>query len=328
MLATPSPGAAMADERDLSVIIVNWNTQDLLRDCLASLDEHLGGLDHEVIVVDNASSDGSADMVASEFPSTRLIRNDENVGFGRANNQAMRAARGSWFLLLNSDTMLLDRSVSALVERVREQPGLGLAHCRLVFPDGRTQHTVYRFPSIRLALLEDLGLYKLMPKRAAGPELLSGYWTYDEERDVDWVAGAFMLLPREVFDATGGFDERLFMYGEDLDWCYRIRDLGWRIRFYPDATVMHRDHSSAEIKWGDERITLCLVTQRDVYRRRHSVGRAAALMSLRAFGAALRTVYYTFRTRLGGPRAEAYEDMRAYTARALRALLPLMLPRR
>jgi asparagine synthase (glutamine-hydrolysing) len=321
------PAVGQAPEPELSIIVVNWNTCELLRGCLASLEENLAGLDHEVIVVDNASADGSPDMVAADFPSVHLVRNTENVGFGRANNQAMRLAKGSWLLLLNSDTLLVDRSVAALVRRIRSEQNVGVAHCRLVFPDGRQQHTVYRFPSLRLALLEDLGLYKLLSKRRQGETLLTGYWDYGEERDVDWVAGAFMLLPRKVFEATGGFDERLFMYGEDMEWCHRIRDNGWRIRYYPDATVKHFDHSSAEIRWGDERIALCLRRQRDIYRERHGPLRATALMTLRLVGAGIRTLYYSVR-RLAGPRAKSYDDMRRYSSRSVRALLPLVLPRR
>ena len=320
--ASAGNGAAAAAERDLSVIIVNWNTVGRLRDCLASLQQHLVGVDHEVIVIDNASSDGSADMVAEQFPAVRLVRNDENVGFGRANNQAMRMARGRWFLLLNSDTVLVDDSVARLIATVRDEPGLGVAQCKLVFDDERLQHSVYRFPSLRLALFEDLGLYKLVSRKRAGEALLSGYWDYGRERDVDWVAGAFMLIPRTVFDLIGGFDERLFMYGEDLEWCYRIRDAGWRVRYYPDASIKHFDHVSSEQRWGDERIDICLRRQRDIYRERTGPARSAALSALRIAGAALRTAYYSARVAVG-PRSDSYRDHQRYAAHSLRALLPV-----
>jgi GT2 family glycosyltransferase len=124
---------------DLSVIVVNWNTLERLRACLRSLDEHLSSVRHEVIVIDNASNDGSPDMVETDFPAVRLVRNEENVGFGRANNQAMRVADGTWFLLLNSDTELLDESVAELFREVRETSDIGVAHCRLIFRDGRLQ---------------------------------------------------------------------------------------------------------------------------------------------------------------------------------------------
>ncbi len=243
---------------ELSVIIVNWNTQAILRDCLSSVARHLAPIEHEVIVVDNASSDGSPEMVAAEFPAVRLVRNTENRGFGTANNQGMALARGNWLLLLNSDTQLTDGSVAELCGRVRHEPGLAIAHCRLVYPDGRLQHSTYRFPSLRRTLLEDLGLYKLLGTKRAGEALLGGYWDHDEERDVDAVAGAFMLLPRAVFEQTGGFDERLFMYGEDLEWCRRVREFGGRIRFYPQASIVHLGHASTEMRMGDDRVALCL----------------------------------------------------------------------
>jgi GT2 family glycosyltransferase len=309
--------------RDVSVIVVNWNTLGRLRDCLASIRDHFAGVDHEVIVIDNASSDGSPDMVAEEFPHVRLVRNADNVGFGRANNQAMRIARGKWFLLLNSDTVLMDDSVTALFRQVQSEENIGVAHCRLLFEDGRQQHSTYVFPSLRTALLEDLGLYKLVGKRRAGELLLSGYWDYDEERDVDWVAGAFMLMPRDVFDQTGGFDERLFMYGEDLEWCQRIRERGWRIRFYPQARITHFDHSSSEIRWGDERIAICLRRQRDIYRERSGGLRATALIGLHIVGAVMRIGYYSVRSKVG-PRSEAYHVMRQYSRQALTAMLPLV----
>ncbi|HEY2653504.1 MAG TPA: asparagine synthase (glutamine-hydrolyzing), partial [Solirubrobacteraceae bacterium] len=194
---------------DLSIVIVSWNTKERLRSCLESIAKQLSRLACEVIVVDNASVDGSAEMVSDTFPSVRLVRNSINAGFGRANNQAMRMARGRWVLLLNSDIVLTDDSVADLFEALdhdRSNGGqlsdLGIAHCRLVFPDGRLQYSAYRFPTLRRALFEAFGLYKLTSARFAAETLLAGYWDHAAERDVDWVAGSFMLLPREVFDAT------------------------------------------------------------------------------------------------------------------------------
>jgi asparagine synthase (glutamine-hydrolysing) len=320
---------------DLSVVVVSWNTRGHLRACLESIAQRLATVDHEVIVVDNASEDGSPEMVAETFPSARLIRNPSNEGFGRANNQAMRVAQGRWILLLNSDAVLIDDSVAALLgalDRDRRQGGpladVGVAHCRLLFPDGRLQYTAYRFPTLRRALFEGLGLYKFTSAKFAAEMLLGGYWDHARERDVDWVAGSFMLLPHEVFEATGGFDERFFMYGEDLEWCYRIRDHGWRARFFPQSRIVHHDHQSADLKWGDERVARCLATEREVYAARHGPIAAWVLLLARLSGQTLRLAYYSLRLRLPGRRARRYEPMHRHAVISARALAAMALGRR
>ncbi len=311
----------------ISVIVVNWNTREILRRCLTSVARHLAPVEHEVVVVDNGSADGSAAMIEADFPYVRLVRNVDNRGFGTANNQGMRLARGDWLLLLNSDTELTDSSVADLFAHVRDEPGLAVAHCRLVYPDGRLQHSTYRFPSLRRALLEDLGLYKLIGARRAGAALLGGYWEHDEERDVDAVAGAFMLLPRAIFVTTGGFDERLFMYGEDIEWCRRIRQFGGRIRFYPQASVVHIGHASTELRMGDERVALCLRRERDLYAGERGKLRAAMFVWVKVAGGALRLGYYWARGRFGGARAQGHRDMTPYLASTLRSLLELAVGR-
>jgi asparagine synthase (glutamine-hydrolysing) len=316
------------EEPELSIVIVNWNTRDILRDCLASIRRHMDGVSYETLVVDNASSDGSADMVATEFPEVRLLRNETNTGFGRANNQAMRAARGRWFLLLNSDTELLDSSVPELLQRVKQLPDLGAAHCKMLLPDDRVQHSTGRFASLRLSLLEDLGLYKLLPRERRADVLLNGYWDHEDERDVDWISGAFMLLPREVFEKTGGFDERLFMYGEDVEWCQRIRANGWRIRHFPQAVIRHRDHASADIRYGEKRIALCLERQSDLYVEQHGQAAGAAFMATRLIGTGLRAAYYALRARAPGEGGRRYASMAPYLATSFRMLLALAVRRR
>ena len=192
--------------------------------------------------------------------------------------------------------------------------------------DGRLQHSAYRFPTVPLALIEGLGLYKALSPRRAGRMLLSGYWDYAEERDVDWVTGAFMLLPAQVFRDTGGFDERIFMYGEDMEWCYRIRDCGWRIRYFPQARIMHMRHASADMKYGDTRIALCLQRRQEIYTDRYGRWRAGALLMVEIVGALLRVGYYTARVRIGGRRAGAYVGWQRYSLLILRGLVALLSP--
>ncbi|MEJ7825435.1 MAG: asparagine synthase (glutamine-hydrolyzing) [Solirubrobacteraceae bacterium] len=327
-VAAPRPVEFRGARPALSVIVVNWNTREILRDCLTSLATHLIDVDHEVIVVDNASSDGSADMVAKDFPAIRLMRNVKNSGFAAANNQAMRVARGEWLLLLNSDTLLTDDSVARLIEKVRRMGDIAVAQCRLRFPDGRLQYSAHRFPTLRLALLEDLGLHKLLGRRRAASALLGGYWDHDVERDVDWVIGAFMLLPREVFEQTGGFDESIFMYGEDMEWCQRVRDAGLRIRFFPEAEIVHRDHSSAAMRYGDERAALCLRRQYDQFLDRNGPARARIFMALRVTGAGVRAAWYSGRARAGGRGSADYRVMQPFVMANFRTLRAMAARRR
>lgn len=168
-------------------------------------------------------------------------------------------------------------------------------------------------------------VYKLVSRRRAGETLLGGYWDYAGERDVDWVSGAFMLVPRRVFEVTGGFDERLFMYGEDMEWCQRIQASDWRVRYYANASVKHFDHSSSNLRWGDERVTICLHRQLGLYREQNGAARAAVLLSLRIVASVLRTTYYPFR--ILGPRGDSYLPMRRYTMHALRVLGTLAVSR-
>ncbi|HSW31555.1 MAG TPA: asparagine synthase (glutamine-hydrolyzing) [Longimicrobiales bacterium] len=334
-LAPPAEGAALeapaaagtvstAAPR-LSIIIVNWNTRDITRDCLASVRKWMRAVPHEVILVDNASSDGSADMVRAEFPEVRLIANAENVGFGRANNQGMRVARGDLFFLLNSDTLLVDDSVGRLADLVASEPDVGIAGCRLLNEDRTTQSSCGRSPSVGVSILEELLLYKLLPRRMQGELLLGGYWPHDRARDVDAVWGAAMMVRREVFEETGGFDERIFMYGEDLDWCMRARDRGWRIRFHPEGEIVHLDHRSSAQRYGDMRIDLSLQRGYDIYRERTGALATAALMGVKAVGALIRIGYFGLRGRRPGPNQAYYASQTAFYRRVLafhlRALL-------
>lgn len=309
----------------LSIIIVNWNTRDITRACLASVRERLQGYSYEVIIVDNASSDDSVAMIREEFPEYRLIANTENAGFGRANNQAMRVARGQYFLLLNSDTLVIDDAIQRFVAFMEKHPRVGLAGCKLLFEDRTLQFSCYRFPSIPVALLEETMLYKVLPRARRGRALLGGYWGHDSVREVDWVSGAVMLLRREVFETTGGFDERLFMYGEDMEWCMRVRDRGWRILFTPDCAIVHLKHKSADIKYGDERVDLCHKRLYEIYGRRRGAAAMHVLLLIKTLGVLVRVCYFNLRARArGGPRdyftvqAGYYNRSLKYHLKALR----------
>lgn len=308
----------------LSVIVVSWNTRETLRDCLLAVRWHLPEASRELIVVDNASGDGSPEMVAQQFQNVRLLRNTENLGFGRAANQGMAAAQGRFLLLLNSDAFLTDSSLLGLTERLERDPTLGLIGPRILLEDGRLQASARRFPSLGRLALSELWLHRFLSRASAAERLLGPYWAHDSEREVDWLVGACLLLKREVFDQTGGFDPGIFMYGEEVEWCHRIRGKGWRIVFSPEAQVLHLNHKSADRLFGDAgRLDRCLLAEDDLLRRWQ--GRWAPPLAgvLRLGGACLRVALAGLRALLRPGDAYARDvasDGRARLAHYVRRL--------
>ena len=233
---------------DVSVIIVNWNTKGLLRDCLSSVYEHAGEVDYEIIVIDNASTDGSAGMVKNDFRQVILIENSENRGFAAANNQGMAVAKGRYVLLLNSDTVVLDNSIANTVCFADENPQAAVTGCRVLNPDRTLQRTCFMFPSILNMLLSSTYLYKIFPKnRFFGREQMT-WWDRSDVRQVDVVTGCFMLVRREAIEQVGVMDEQFFMYGEETDWCYRFWKKGWTVMFAPVGQIIHLGGQSASQK--------------------------------------------------------------------------------
>ena len=228
----------------LSILIVNWNVRDLLRDCLRSIERGRGDLAVEVIVVDSASADGSAAMVAAEFPWVTLLPQAENVGFPRGNNIALAQARGDTVLLLNPDTVVLGDALTVLVDYLHTHPDVGVVGAQLLNPDGSVQSSRRRFPTLATGFLESTWLEGLVPG------VLRRYYALDlpddATADVDWLTGACLMVPRAVYERVGGLDEAYFMYSEELDWCRRIRADGWRVVYHPAARVVHHVGKSSE----------------------------------------------------------------------------------
>jgi GT2 family glycosyltransferase len=224
---------------DVSIIIVNWNTRDILRNCLASVYEQTRDIICEVIVIDNASSDGSTEMVKREFPQTILIANTENRGFAAANNQGMRIAQGRYILLLNSDTVVLDGAIQKCVVFAEQHPEAAVTGCRVLNPDRTLQPTCFMYPSLLNLVLSSTYLYKLFPRNTFfGRELMS-WWDRSDMREVEVVTGCFMLVRKNAMDQVGMMDESYFMYAEETDWCYRFHRAGWSNLFYPGAQIIH-----------------------------------------------------------------------------------------
>lgn len=235
----------------LTVLIVNWNVRELLRACLESVyrETRLGPDRFEVIVVDNASCDGSAAMVEREFPRVRLIASQENLGFGGGNNRALPEARGSLLLLLNPDTVILDHALDRMVSEIEQDPSIWILGCRLVNPDGSLQRwTGGSFPTIWTATCHYLFLNYLLPEAIRPPSL---YLDRDapDPVDVDWVSGAVLLVRKERL-AGKLFDARFFMYGEDMELCHRLKSAGGRVVYTPRASVVHVQGASMKQQSG------------------------------------------------------------------------------
>jgi N-acetylglucosaminyl-diphospho-decaprenol L-rhamnosyltransferase len=230
---------------DVSVIVVSWNVWGWLAPCLVSIRHALGRLEGEIIVVDNASTDGTPERVREAFPDVRLLVNPANRGFPAANNQGMAVARGRYFFLLNPDTVVLDQAIEDLVTFADAHPDVGVVGPQLLNPDGSVQSSRRRFPTFWTALFESTWWQPWAPRR-----ILARYYVLDrpdhEIQEVDWVTGAAMLVRREVVERVGPMDEGFFMYAEELDWCRRIRQAGWRVFYYPPAKVIHYGGRSSD----------------------------------------------------------------------------------
>ena len=232
---------------DLGIVIVNYNTRDLLRTCLQTVYASEGDLAYRVCVVDNASSDNSAEMVRAEFPQVLLIANQENRGYPTANNQGLRAfgfpdGRDAprYALLLNPDTEVPSEGLAKMVAYVEDRPDVGIAGPRLVLRDGSLDLACRRsFPSIDVAFYRLSGLARCFPRSRRFGRYNLTYLDPLQETEVDAVVGAFMLVRHEVIRQVGLMDEAFFMYGEDLDWCYRAKEAGWKVYYTPDVTVLH-----------------------------------------------------------------------------------------
>lgn len=231
---------------DVSIVIVNWNTSDILRDCLSSIFEQTYNIEYEIIVVDNASTDGSVEMVRREFPQVVLIENSGNRGFAAANNQGIAVAKGRYVLLLNSDTIVLDNAIAKSVAFADANPEAAVAGCRVLNSDRTLQRTCFMFPSILNMLLSSSYLYKLFPKSTFFGRERMTWWDRNDVREVDAVTGCFMLVKREAVEQVGLMDERFFMYGEETDWCYRFKQAGWKMVFTPDAEIIHLGGQSSK----------------------------------------------------------------------------------
>lgn len=249
----------------LSTIVISYNTRQMTLDCLRALQDDLTGISSETIVVDNNSSDGSAAAIAAEFPAVIIIENSANRGFGAANNQGMRAAAGQFFLLINSDAFPKPGAISAMLQLLRNRPDVALVGPRLLNADGSLQRSCFRFPSPRQAWLENLWITPFLPSSSAWGDYRR--WPHDQEREVDFVIGACLMVRRSAVEQVGGFDEEFFMYSEEADWQIRLSQAGWKVLFTPAASVTHLGGASGAAE--KSRINRYFFDSLDYYEWKH-----------------------------------------------------------
>ena len=257
---------------DLSIVIVSWNTQRLLRLCLASVFATARDLALEVFVSDNASNDGSAEMVEREFPQVRLIRNESNLGFAVANNRVFPLCAADLVMLLNSDTALRAGALQELLAFLKEHPRVGAAGPKLVHPQGELSvlHCGEQ-PTLRTVFNHHLFLSRIFPHIPAFQGLHYYAGKHDRQpRSVGWLSGACLLVRRSVIDQVGPLNERWFMYAEDQEWCDRIRTAGWEVFHVPAAVVEH--HLSASVGKNPDAEVLVATTARDYFVQRNQAG--------------------------------------------------------
>jgi GT2 family glycosyltransferase len=230
---------------DLSIVIVNTNTLDLLKDCLESVYRNTTGIEYEVIVVDNNSIDGSVDMVRTQFPTARIIQNDRNLGFPVSNNSGFAASTGRYVLALNPDTIVQGNALEVVVRFLDEHRKAGAAGIHTLNPDGTVQPTYERFPTLLSQLFYTTPLKRLFPHHVANED-------FGDYLDVDWVQGSFLMMRKTALDEVGMFDDRYSpLYSEETDLCYRIKKAGWRIYHVTTASIIHLGGQTTKLmdKW-------------------------------------------------------------------------------
>lgn len=238
---------------DLSIIIVNYNVKEFLQNLLTSLSKAVANLSAEIIVVDNGSDDGSIEMLREKFPRVTLISNKVNLGFSKANNLGLKIAEGKFLLLLNPDTIVQEDTFEKLIQFFNENQDAGMVGCKILNPDGTLQLACRRsFPGPWTSFCKVSGLSSLFPKSKLFARYNLTYMDENRSYEVDAISGSFMMVRREVFEKIGGLDEQFFMYGEDLDWCYRVQKSGWKVYYVHNTTIIHYKGESTKRSSLDE----------------------------------------------------------------------------
>jgi len=263
----------------VSVVIVNWNSRDLLDQALTSLHEPTATVSFETIVVDNGSHDGSLDYLREKWPEVVVVPLERNHGFAGANNIGFKSCRGTFILLLNVDTISQPSMISGMVEVMNEHPETGCVGARHLNPDRSLQWSMDDFPSLLNDTLRYTDLIRLPILQGWLKRKYPAFTDHDEEREVGWVNGACFMVRREIVDTVGGLDEYFFIYAEELDWCFRIWQAGWTVRFTPRARVIHLHGGSFNATDG-KRTILLYQSLRRYYRKHYSPAKYHAISAM------------------------------------------------
>lgn len=234
----------------VSIIIINYNTFTLTSNCIRSVIKHTGDVEYELILVDNDSTECDAGEFLKEFTVLKLVKSPVNGGFADGNNRGIEKSLGEYILLLNSDTVLQEDSISKCVDFMDQHNDAGVAGCKMIYPDGRIQYTARRFRSISWELLDLFRFIPwLMPYQQRAKRMLGKYFRHDENRECDWVNGAFFLFPRKILEQLPAkkLDDRFFMYGEDQLWCEQVKNLGYTILFFAGTSIIHINSGSTDL---------------------------------------------------------------------------------
>jgi N-acetylglucosaminyl-diphospho-decaprenol L-rhamnosyltransferase len=270
----------------VTAAVVSWNTRELLERCLRSLEPEVESGRLTTWVVDNGSSDGSASAARSLAPWAEVVEPGANLGFGRAVNLVAARTDSEWLLIANADIALEPGALDSLLAAASD-PRIGCVAPRLIGPDGTTEHSVHPFPTLRFAAAFNLGLH-LLSGRGAERLCLEGHWDPERPRAVPWAIGACLLLRRRAFEQAGGFDERQWLFAEDLDLGWRLRDRGWITWYAPDARVLHASGAATAPAFGAARRSRFMTATYAMLARRQGRVRAVATALVNALGAAVR----------------------------------------
>jgi len=230
---------------ELSIIIVNWNVRELLRECLNAIFLYSASQSYEVIVIDNASFDRSAEMIKKEFPQVKLIVNSDNSGFAKACNQGIKIAQGEYFFILNPDTVISSYTLKSIIAFMDFNPTVGVGGCYVYYPDGKPQRSFYKFPSLPNSFGRMFSLFRVLPRTALTNYFFDDYPNSRVPETVDRVLGGAMVLRGKALDEVGLFDEAYFMYAEEVDLCFRMKKKGWVVAPIPNTKIYHFHEQSS-----------------------------------------------------------------------------------